>query len=92
MRSAVTEDFRTLLYALPPTIQQQARDAYRIFKVNPAYPGLRYHRVTVKKSGKELHSVSIGIHYRALGREKNGILEWFWIGYHTIYDQLLAGR
>ncbi|MGH2514256.1 MAG: hypothetical protein ACRDHP_01235 [Ktedonobacterales bacterium] len=39
-----------------------------------------------------MHSVSIGIHYRALAQEKNGALEWFWIGHHTVYDALLAGR
>ncbi len=46
----------------------------------------------VKRSGKELYSVSIGIHYRALAQEKNGVLEWFWIGHHAVYDRLLEGR
>jgi hypothetical protein len=68
------------------------RAAYHIFKVNPAYPGLRFHKVTVKRSGKELWSVSIGIHYRALAPERGGVLQWFWIGHHTVYDKLLEGR
>lgn len=60
--------------------------------MNPHYPGLRYHKVTVKRSGKTLHSVSIGIHYRALAQERNGTLEWFWIGHHSVYDKLLEGH
>lgn len=77
---------------LPRDIQLQARDAYRTFQANPGYPGLRYHMVNVKKGGRALHSVSIGIHYRALAQEKNGVLEWFWIGHHTVYDKILTGR
>jgi len=26
-----------------------------------------------------------------LAREKNGVVEWFWIGYHAVYDKLLEG-
>jgi hypothetical protein len=36
--------------------------------------------------------IGIGIHYRALARERNGELYWFWIGHHTVYDAILAGR
>ncbi len=62
MKSVITEDFRRRFAELPVAIQQQARAAYRIFRVNPGYPGLRFHTVTVKRSGKTFHSVSIGIH------------------------------
>lgn len=92
MRSVVTQDFRERLAQLPAAIQQQACAAYRVFKVNPTHPGLRFHKVTVKRSGRTLWSVSIGIHYRALAQEKDGVLEWFWIGHHTVYDKLLEGR
>lgn len=91
MKSVVTEDFRERLAQLPPAIQRQARAAYRVFKVNPNHPGLRFHKVMVKRGGKALWSVSIGIHYRALAQEKNGVLEWFWIGHHSVYDKLLEG-
>lgn len=92
MKSTITEDFRDRFAHLPKTIQEQAREAYRTFKVNPSYPGLRFHKVTVKRTGRELSSVSIGIHYRALAQERNGALEWFWIGHHAVYDKLLEGR
>ena len=92
MKSVVTDDFQARFAQLPVNIQQQARDAYKIFKVTPSYPGLRYHQVTSKKSGKVLQSVSIGIHYRALAQEKNGVLEWFWIGHHSVYDKILAEK
>jgi len=54
MKSVVTDDFLARFGKLPQAIQQQARDAYRVFKTNPSYPGLRYHQVTIKKS-KKLH-------------------------------------
>lgn len=92
MKSKITEDFRTLFAGLPTAIQKQARAAYQLFKENPSHPGLRFHKVTVGKSGRELYSVSIGIHYRALAQDRGGALEWFWIGHHSVYDKLLAGR
>jgi len=92
MNSVITADFRARFGQLPPNIQQQARDAYKIFKLNPSHPGLRYHQVTIKKNKRVLQSVSIGIHYRALAQEKSGLLEWFWIGHHSVYDKILAGR
>lgn len=92
MKSTITEDFRALFDELPAGIQKQARTAYQRFKENPSYPGLRFHKVTLGGSGKELYSASIGIHYRALAQDRGGTLEWFWIGHHSVYDKLLAGR
>lgn len=92
MKSIITKDFRDRFDLLPLAIQRQARAAYRVFKANPSHPGLRFHRVTIKGSNKTLHSVSIGIHYRALAQERDGVLEWFWIGHHAVYDKLLEGR
>ncbi|MBF6589999.1 MAG: hypothetical protein IVW57_05635 [Ktedonobacterales bacterium] len=90
MMSHITATFRRRFANLPPEIQAQARADYRLFQSDPNYPGLHFHPVT---QGKEtLYSVYIGIHYRALARERNGDLYWFWIGYHTVYDAILAGR
>lgn len=92
MKSTITEDFRARFAELPQPIQKQARAAYRLFQDDPSYPGLRFHKVIVSGTGKELYSVSIGIHYRALAQSRGGTLEWFWIGHHSVYDRLLAGR
>jgi len=92
MKSKLTKDFLDRFAKLPATIQEQAREAYRTFKDNPSHPGLRLHKVSVKKSNKTLYSISIGLHYRALAQENGGILEWFWIGHHSVYDKILEGR
>lgn len=92
MKSTITEDFRVRFAELPEAIQKQARAAYRIFRDNPSYPGLRFHKVTVSRTRRVLYSVSIGIHYRALAQDRDGTLEWFWIGHHSVYDKLLEGR
>jgi hypothetical protein len=86
----VTATFRKRFGELPAAIQVQARADYRVLQRDPTHPGLRFHQVS---RGKDtLYSVSIGIHYRALAREKDGELYWFWIGHHTVYDAILTGR
>ncbi len=44
-----------------------------------------------KKVGRrrQLWSVRVGEHYRALGTEKTEGIVWFWIGPHTEYDRLI---
>ena len=90
MKSHVTATFRKRFAELPSDIKTQARADYRVFQRDPNYPGLHFHSV---RQGKDtLYSVYIGIHYRALARERDGELYWFWIGHHTVYDTILAGR
>jgi hypothetical protein len=38
MNSRTTRRFRELFAALPAKVQQQAREAYRLFQQNPAHP------------------------------------------------------
>lgn len=92
MTSRAAADFWVLYRQLPERIQREAKKAYRLFKTDPSHPSLRHHRVTVRKSGEELYSVSVTMHYRALAFEDHGDLIWFRIGHHTVYDALLAGR
>ena len=91
MKSQTTPAFRRRLAELPPDIQAQARDAYQQFQQrDPHYPGLRFHQVT--RGRDVLYSVSVGLHYRALATLESGILVWFWIGHHSVYDKILSGR
>lgn len=92
MKSQATADFWTLYRQLPERIQREAKKAYRLFMADPSHPSLRYHKVTSRKTGEELHSVSVTMHYRALAFEGHGDLIWFWIGHHSVYDAILAGR
>jgi hypothetical protein len=89
VKSTITKDFVKKFRSLPEAIQDQARADYRIFKQDPNNPGLRFHQI--KKGKRILYSVSIGIHYRALAQERaGGVIEWFWIGHHTVYDKLIS--
>ena len=46
MNSRTTRRFRELFAALPAHAQQQAREAYRLFRANRmAHPGLRFKQV-----------------------------------------------
>jgi hypothetical protein len=50
--------------------------------------GPRHSSVRLKKVGV-LYSARIGLHYRALAKERPDGLQWFWIGHHSTYDRLL---
>jgi hypothetical protein len=45
MNSQTTKRFRELLAALPFQVRKQAREAYRLFRQNPAHPGLHFKKV-----------------------------------------------
>lgn len=72
---------------LPKEIQALADKNFELLKTDPRHPSLHF-----KKVGKatQLWSVRVGIHYRALGREKPEGIVWFWIGPHAEYDKLLS--
>ncbi|RMG20350.1 MAG: hypothetical protein D6732_28735 [Methanobacteriota archaeon] len=86
MNSQTTKSFWKHYWALPPEIRQRARQAYRVWKINPAHPSLFFKRV---KRNYPLYSVRIGMGYRALGLLKADTITWFWIGNHDEYDRLL---
>jgi hypothetical protein len=60
---------------------------YSLLKADPHHPSLQF-----KKVGrtKQLWSVRVGEHYRALGVEKAEGIVWFWIGIHAEYDALVS--
>jgi len=84
MNSRTTRSFREAFTALPPEIQQRAREAYRLWRDNPNLPGLRFKRV-----GDEV-SVRIGRNYRALGILQGDTVYWYWIGKHDEYDRRIG--
>lgn len=87
MTSRTTEHFRQAFRALPASIQQQARAAYRRFRDDPYHPSLRFNQV---HPTRPIYSARIGIGYRALGVRADDEIIWFWIGSHADYDGLLA--
>ena len=89
MRSRRTASFRRAFAALPESVREQARVAYRRFRDNPNHPSLRFKRV---HSTEPVYSVRVGIGYRAVGTLDGDTMIWFWIGSHVEYDGLLARR
>ena len=69
---------------LPAEIQLLAKKDFELLKENPRHPSLR-----LKKAGK-FWTARVGIHYRAVAKERAEGLNWFWIGHHSEYDRLLS--
>jgi hypothetical protein len=86
MRSTTTPQFHKLFARLPEQVQQQAREAYRLFKQNPSHPGLRFKQV---HPSQPIYSLRISLDYRAVGEKEGDEITWFWIGSHSDYDKLL---
>jgi hypothetical protein len=86
MNSRTTRQFRECLADLPETVKRQARDAYRLFRQNPAHPGLHFKQV---HADPPTYSARVGLGYRAVGALDGDTVVWFWIGSHADYDKLL---
>ena len=72
---------------LPASVQALADKNYDLLKLDPFHASLHLKKVGRRK---ELWSVRVGDHYRALGREKPEGIVWFWIGTHADYDGLIS--
>jgi len=86
MKSLTTPDFWKAYSSLPPKIKNRARLVYKLWKINPRHPSLRF-----KKTGN-VWSIRIGDGYRALGLMKYEACYWFWIGTHDEYMKLLGSE
>jgi hypothetical protein len=87
VKSYTTERFRKLFGALPESVREQARRAYRFFQENPQHPGLQFKCV---HPTRPIYSARISAGYRVLGVREGDQIIWFWIGNHDDYDKLLA--
>ena len=84
MISQTHAEFWACFNALPEEIQQQAREKYRLWQTDTFHPSLHF-----KPLFGNVWSVRINQSYRALGRKKDNLVVWFWIGTHAEYDKLL---
>jgi hypothetical protein len=76
-------DFWLCYRPLPAAVRALADKNFALLKEDSRHPSLR-----LKKVGL-LYSVRIGLHYRALAKERPDGLQWFWIGNHAAYERLL---
>lgn len=79
-------DFWKAYNGLPDAIRELADKNFVLLKSDPAHPSLRLKRIGT------IHSVRVGLHDRALAIDHPEGLQWFWIGHHSDYDRLIAGR
>jgi hypothetical protein len=71
---------------LPLDAQRDAKRAYRLFRANPAHPGLQFKKL---EGEDDLYSARIGLDYRALAVMRKDRLVWYWIGSHAQYNRLV---
>jgi hypothetical protein len=87
--SHTTARFRRAFASLATEVREHAREAYRLFREDPAHPSLRFRQV---HPSRPIFSARVGLHYRALAIRDGDDVVWFWIGSHADYDKLVARR
>jgi hypothetical protein len=85
LKHYTSSDFWLLYQNLPFETRVLADKNYDLLKENPRHPSLQLKRID------ELWSVRIGKHYRAIGIDALGGIQWIWIGSHADYDKIIAG-
>lgn len=86
MISITTERFRKAYSELPPHIQDSARKAYKLWKINPRHPSLQFKQI---HNTKPIYSVRIALAWRSIGVKQSNTIIWFWIGSHADYDKMI---
>jgi len=80
-----TPDFWYCYRQLPEDVRAVADKNFALLRQDPRHPSLR-----LKKVGA-FWSARVSLRYRALARDREEGLVWFWIGCHTDYERLLKG-
>ena len=83
MRHFTTPQYWKHYAELSSEVQARADKAFALLKVNASHPSLRFER-----KGKGW-SARISGGYRALAKEREEGLVWFWIGEHDEYERLI---
>jgi hypothetical protein len=86
VKHTASKRFWRCFEALPPDIQALARKSYQLLREDPGHPSLHFKLL----GGSKMHSVRVGLYYRALGIPQEDGVHWFWIGSHNDYDKLVG--
>ena len=87
LKARAHPDFWHCFNRLPEEVQNQARRRYSLWERDPRHRSLHF-----KKIRDDLWSVRVSRDYRALAVKDDAGWIWFWIGPHTEYDKILAGK
>lgn len=83
MNHFATPEFWHAYRQLPEDVRELANKCFALMRQDPRHPSLH-----LKKIGS-FWTARVGLHYRALARDRSEGLVWFWIGHHSEYDQFL---
>jgi len=83
LKHFTTPEFWFHYRQLPDFIQQLADKSFALLQSNPYHPSLRLKKVGV------FWSARVGLRSRALAKEREEGLVWFWIGPHDQYENLI---
>jgi hypothetical protein len=81
LKHYAASSFWALYKKLPQDVRELADKSYELLKANPRHKSLHLKRI------EELWSARVGLHYRALGIDVPGGIQWIWIGSHAEYDK-----
>jgi hypothetical protein len=84
LKHVASAKFWAHYWSLPAEVRATADKNFALLKDNPRHPSLHF-----KKVGA-LWSARVGDQYRALGKDVDGAVLWFWIGTHADYDKLVG--
>ena len=90
MKSKLNKAFRKRFEELPVEAQKIAVECYEKWLANHYHPSLEFKRLAGTKH-KRIHAIRVGLNWRALGAyaPENDTIDWFWIGSHEAYNQLV---
>jgi hypothetical protein len=83
LKHFATPEFWFHYCQLPQDIRDLADKSFELLRSNPRHPSLRLKKIGI------FWSARISLRYRALAKEREEGLVWFWIGPHDRYQQLL---
>lgn len=84
MNHYATPDFWYYYRRLPDAIRELADKNFGLLQADPHHPSLRFKRVG------DYWSFRVGLHYRAIAKDRAEGLVWFWVGHHSEYDKILS--
>lgn len=83
MNHFATAEFWFHYRNLPEKVRSQADKNFKLLQINPRHPSLHLKKINM------FWSVRVGLSYRALAKERDEGLVWFWIGSHERYNWLI---
>lgn len=83
-----TKRFKAQLAALPPAIQDLAREKYQLFLQSPFHPSFRRRLIqSTRDTESSLWEFSLNMAYRAVCFIDDDTYVWTFIGHHRDFDR-----